>query len=209
MKSTALVLLFLGTAAFSDAQTGIPLLDNWPFAPPGSSQSTTTAAPEGPASLAKLQLRGITSVDGEYIFSVYNPYTRESKWLPQGVELDGLVIKSYDSKKNSVVIHSEAENLSRQMQMNDYSAPTGIRAAPRPATQASSSGTANRTTPQAVSPTGTLSRTQQTVQRPTRRNLETLRARRAELAEKLRKQPKPGDTNPTPGGTNQPNGGSQ
>jgi hypothetical protein len=109
MKSASLVLLFLGAAGLSQAQTGVPLLDNWPFAPPGSAQSATTAAPEGPASLAKLQLRGITSVDGEYIFSVYNPDTRESKWLPQGVELDGLVIKSYDSKKNSVVIHSEAE----------------------------------------------------------------------------------------------------
>lgn len=210
MKSAALVLLFLGAAGHSQAQTGVPLLENWPFVPPGSAQTAEITAPEGPASLAKLQLRGITSVDGEYIFSVYNPDTRESKWLPEGAALDGLVIKSFDPNKNSVVIHSEAENLSRQMQMNDYSAPSGIRATPpRPAPQASSSGTANNSTPRTVSPTGTLTRTQQTVQRPTRRNLETLRARRAELAEKLRKQPKPGETNPTPGGINQSNGGSQ
>ena len=211
MKSVAVLLLFLGAASISQAQTSTSLLENWPFSPPGTTQSSTNSAEDGPPSLVKLQLRGITSLGGEYIFSVYNPDTRESKWLSQGVEQDGLIIQSYDSNRNTVVIHSPTDNQSRQMQMNDYSAPTGIRAMPQSPsrTPAPSTGTANRTTPQAVSPTGTLTRTQQSVQRPTRRNLETLRARRAELAEKLRKQPKPGDTNQDQGSTNQSNGGNR
>ena len=203
-----LAILLVGTAL--PAQEKVPLLENWPFSPPGTASSSQSSQDEGPASLASLQLRGITSLDGEYIFSIYNPETRESKWIPQGQEEDGLVIRSYDVARNTVVIHSESENLSRQMQMNDYAAPTGIRAVPqvrRPASQPSTSGTANQTTSSAVTPTGTLTRTQQTVQRPTRRNLETLRARRAELAEKLRKQPKPGESNQGQG--NGSNGGNR
>ena len=173
-------------------QNKVSLLENSPFMPPGKQAGADSAADKGPASLAKLQLRGITSINGEYIFSVYNPDTRESKWIPQGVEEDGVVIKSYNPNGNSVVIHSESENLSRQMELNDYSKPTGIRGSSvinRPVSQPTRSATSAA----AVSPTGTaVTRTAQAVQRPTRRNLETLRARRAELAEKLRKQPKPG-----------------
>lgn len=209
MKITFQLIVFLVAGSFLHAQQKVPLLENWPFSPPGSANTSKTNQTEQNTSLGKLQLRGITSLDGEYIFSVYNPDTRESKWISQGEEQDGLIIKSFDAERNTVVIHSESENLSRQMNMNDYSAPTSIRAvpsAPRPTPQASATGTANRTT-SAVSPTGTLSRTQQSVQRPTRRNLETLRARRAELAEKLRKQPQP--TNQPQGGTNQSNGGQR
>ena len=209
MKATIPLLVLLGVGSLLQGQETIPLLENWPFSPPGVADSSKADTAQQNTSLGKLQLRGITSLDGEYIFSVYNPDTRESKWISQGEEEDGLIIKSFDAQRNTVVIHSESENLSRQMNMNDYSAPTGIRAqpaAPRPTPQASATGTANRTTPQSVSPTGTLTRTQQSVQRPTRRNLETLRARRAELAEKLRKQPQP--SNPAPGGTNQANQGS-
>lgn len=211
MKVIILALSLLTVGSVLRAQTSVPLLDNWPFTPPGSAGSTQSSQDEGPASLAKLQLRGITSIDGEYIFSVYNPDTRESKWLPEGQVQDGLSIRSYDAERNTVVIHSESENLSRQMQMNDYAAPSGIRPVPqqnpvRTATQGSPTGTSTRTTP---SPTGTLTRTQQSVQRPTRRNLETLRARRAELAEKLRKQPKPGETDQPQGTPNSPNSGNR
>jgi len=199
------VALFLSGVLLRAQDSSIPLLENWPFTPPGRAQDSENAQDQTKTSLGKLQLRGITSIGGEYIFSVYDPDTRESKWLPQGQEQDGLLIQSYDAERNSVVISSETENLTRQMQMNDYAAPTGLRAAPiptRPSTQAST-GTANQTTSSAVSPTGTLTRTQQSVSRPTRRNLETLRARRAELAEKLRKQPTP--SNQSQGSTNQAN----
>lgn len=174
-------------------QNTVSLLENSPFMPPGKAADGTGETESGPASLAKLQLRGITSIDGEYIFSIYNPDTRESKWVPQGVEQDGLLIKSFDPGGNSIVIHSESENLSRQMEMNDYSAPVGIRPVPVARPMAQSAPTSSTTTTPA-SPTGTLVRTQQAIQRPSRRNLETLRARRAELAEKLRKQPKPGSS---------------
>ena len=211
MRTIVPALTIFSVGSFLQAQSNVPLLENWPFTPPGSAQSAQSAAEEGPASLARLQLRGITSIDGEYIFSVYNPDTRESKWLPQGQAQDGLTIRSYDAERNTVVIHSETENLSRQMQMNDYAAPSGIRPAPQPApvrtsAQSSPTGTATRTTP---TPTGTLTRTQQSVQRPTRRNLETLRARRAELAEKLRKQPSSGQTNQGQGDNQSSNGGNR
>ena len=190
MNRNLIFSLSLVCCNFLSAQNNISLLENSPFMPPGRANAANKAAEEGPASLAKLQLRGITSIDGEYIFSVYNPDTRESKWVSQGVEEDGIMIKSYDLKSNSVVIHSEAEDLSRQLQMNDYSASAGLRPTPnqvrRPPTTPQAPGT-----PAVNNTTTSLSRTQQAVQRPTRRNLETLRARRAELAEKLRKQPTP------------------
>jgi hypothetical protein len=175
----------------------VPLLENSPFMPPGKADAGSATPDQGPPSLAKLQLRGITSIDGEYIFSVYNPDTRESKWIAQGESQDGLTIKSYDSERNSVVIHSESENLSRQMDMNDYAAPTALR--PMPAQPAVSTIARPATpSPQPVTPTGTgsLVRTQQEIVRPTRRNLETLRARREELADKLRKQPEPTNNQP-------------
>lgn len=188
--------LFAGGMLLLQAQSTVPLLENSPFMPPGQADAgSTSPEDQGPRSLAKLQLRGITSIDGEYIFSIYNPDTRESKWITQGQSEAGLTIQSYDPDRNSVVIYSEAENLSRQMEMNDYSAPSGLRAAPtQQARQAvlQNQGNPSRTTAENVTPTGTLVRTQQQIQRPTRRNLEALRARRAELAEKLRKQPKPG-----------------
>ena len=48
-------------------QSGVSLLENSPFMPPdkGKNGSSKTAE-NGPASLAKLQLRGITSIDGEF-----------------------------------------------------------------------------------------------------------------------------------------------
>ena len=197
MRAPLIALLFFASVPFTLAQPSVSLLENSPFAPPGRANSSSTNADAGPASLAKLQLRGITSIDGEYIFSVYNPDTRESKWIPQGESQDGLMIKSFNPEGNSVVIHSESENLSRQLKMNEYSASTALRAIQTPA-RPSAQPARTSITSRPVSPTGTLTRTQQTIQRPTRRNLETLRERRAELAEKLRKQPKPG------GSTNQP-----
>jgi len=189
------------------AQNSVSLLENSPFMPPGTANAGNNKADEGPVSLAKLQLRGITSIDGEYIFSVYNPDTRESKWLPKGASMDGLIIKSYDPEGNSVVIHSESENLSRQLAMNEYSASKALRAVPNQAARAAVLPKAPTSSARPVSPTGTLTRTQQSVQRPTRRNLETLRARREELAEKLRKQPSSGNTK-QPQPQNQGGGGS-
>ncbi|MCB1123853.1 MAG: hypothetical protein KJT03_20025, partial [Verrucomicrobiae bacterium] len=127
-----------------------------------------------------------------------NPDTRDSKWITQGQTEEGLTIKSYDPERNTVVIHSESENISRQMEMNDYAAPTALRPAPQPVrpTTTPTPMPQPQASTQAVSPTGTLVRTQQEIQRPTRRNLEALRDRRAELAEKLRKQPKPGEPAP-------------
>lgn len=182
-------------------QAQVSLLENSPFLPPGK-EAGGAASETGPASLAKLQLRGITSIDGQYIFSVYNPETRESKWISQGQAEDGLIIRSYDPENNSVVIHSESEGLSRQMEMNDYAAPVALKAPPQPSPQP-----VTRAAPTPVSPTGTLSRAQESIQRPTRRNLETLRARRAELAEKLRNQPRPGGNDQ--GTTNNDTSGDQ
>jgi len=148
--------------------------------------------------LARLELRGITSIDGEFIFSVFNPDTKESKWMIQGVPDGGIQIRSFDLEANSVVIHSESEDLSRELQMNDYAAPTAINLA-------STSSSANKQ-PQAVqpeTPTGTLTRTQQAIKRPTRRNLQALRERRAQLAEKLRKQPRTGEADQKVGETQQ------
>lgn len=206
--SVLLVLLLLGNSTF--AQSGISLLDNSPFMPPGKANTGVGSEEQGPASLAKLQLRGITSINGEYIFSVYNPDTRESKWIAQGIEEDGLIIESFDIDDNSVVIHSESENLSRQMEMNDYAAPTGLRAPPeRPAVTSVRPQPAVQQAPgvPAVSSGNSLVRTQEAIQRPTLRNLETLRARRAELADKLRKQPQP--TNSNNNGSTQSNGGNR
>jgi len=184
-------LLFPCYAVFG--QTGISLIDQSPFLPPSRAQSGGSATEENKnTKLARLQLRGITSIDGEYIFSVYNPDTREGKWIPQGVEEDGLLIRSYDADSNSVIIFSESENLSRQLQVNDYAKPSPIQTA----TNLRSSRPTSRQQQQAPGTSaartnGILTRTAQAVQRPTRRNLETLRARRAELAEKLRKQSEP------------------
>ncbi|MCZ6671577.1 MAG: hypothetical protein O7C75_01420 [Verrucomicrobia bacterium] len=192
MKRLIIFVTVIAACNCMQGQNAVSLLENSPFMPPNKGKEDNKTTDAGPASLARLQLRGITSIDGEYIFSVYNPDTRESKWIPKGVEEGGLVIKSYDPVSNSVVIHSESENLSRQMQMNDYAAPTALRATPT--LPRSTLTRARAPAKPAVTPTGTLTRTLQSVQRPTRRNLETLRERRAELAEKLRKQPKPGSS---------------
>jgi hypothetical protein len=191
-------------------QYEVSLLDNSPFMPPGKTANANATDVAGPASLAKLQLRGITSIDEAYIFSVYNPDTRESKWLSQGVEEDGLVVKSFDPESNSVVIHSESEGLSRQMEMNDFSAPTATRGLPTMPPQSIPSRPQAPGTP-AVRPNlpSSLSATQQAIERPTRRNLETLRERREELAEKLRKQPTQTDKPPGGNTQNPRNGGNR
>ena len=201
MKILNLLMVVVVGSSLS-AQTGRSLLENSPFLPPGKAAGGSSQEELGPASLAKLQLRGITSIDGEYIFSIYDPDTRDSKWMAEGVEEDGLLIKSFDLDGNTVVIHSESEDLSRQMKMNDYSAPSSIRPiTPRATTTAQPARPQAPGTPSVTSSSSSsLVNTQQQIQRPTRRNLETLRARRAELAEKLRKQPKPSDGNQGDGG---------
>lgn len=204
MRATISFLLICSSFHVILAQNTVSLLENSPFMPPGTENKGKNNAEDGPVSLAKLQLRGITSIDGEYIFSVYNPDTRESNWIPQGESMDGLMIKSYDPEGNSVVIHSESENLSRQLEVNDYSASSALRPISNQAVRASVQSSRTPTA-SPVSPTGTLTRTQQMVQRPTTRNLETLRARREELAKKLRKQPKSRTTNKPQG---QSQGGS-
>ncbi len=181
-----MIISFLLACNFMIAQTGISLIDQSPFLPPNIAQSGGTSTEENKnTKLARLQLRGITSIDGEFIFSVYNPDTRESKWISEGIEEDGILIRSYDANSNSVIIFSESENLSRQLQVNDYAKSSPIRTA--------AAMTTSRPTPQApgtpaVRSTRSLTRAPQAIQRPTRRNLETLKQRRAELAERLREK---------------------
>ncbi|MDA0348601.1 MAG: hypothetical protein O3C43_02615 [Verrucomicrobia bacterium] len=192
MKPLVLIFPLSLFCSLLPGQNNVSLLEKSPFMPPGKAASANANEVVGPASLAKLQLRGITSIDGEYIFSVYNPDTRESMWLSKDIEEEGLVVKSYDPDGNTVVIHSESENLSRQMKMNDYAASTVLRAPPTVTRQAPPPSMLQAPGTPAVRPTiptSSLSATQQAIERPTRRNLETLRARREELADKLRKQP--------------------
>ena len=209
MKPFVLILFFSSLSSLLLGQNNVSLLEKSPFMPPGKAASASATAVAGPASLVKLQLRGITSIDGEYIFSVYNPDTRESKWLSKGVEEEGLVVMSYDPDGNTVVIRSQAEDLSRQLKMNDYSAPTAMRGSPiLPRQPTSTSRPQAPGTPSVRSTTSSLSATQQSIQRPTRRNLETLRARREELADKLRKQP-PSTDKPPSGNTQNPGNGGR
>ncbi len=173
------------------AQSSISLLENSPFLPPAkANQAGGNAGETGPSSLTHLQLRGITSIDGEYIFSIYNTQSRQSKWIKQGEEEEGLTIKSYDPEDNEVVIHSESENLSRQLQLNNYSAPVPVKASTTPRTLPSS------TQPRTTTTSRNLPRTPETIQRPSRRNLETLRARRQALADQLRRQQQPASKPP-------------
>jgi|GEM_PF-1769820 hypothetical protein len=211
MKRLVLMVAFSLLCSSLLGQSNVSLLEKSPFMPPEKAGANAKADEAvGPASLAKLQLRGITSIDGEYIFSVYNPDTRESKWLSKGIEDEGIVIKSYDPDGNTVVIHSESEDLSRQMRMNEFSKSTALRAPPTISRQSLPSRPQQAPgTPAVRSTTSSLSATQQSIQRPSRRNLETLRARREELADKLRKQP-PSTYKPKSGNTqNQGTGGKR
>ncbi len=189
----------------SQGQGTVSLLENSPFLPPvkpgagNADESETT-------SLALLQLRGITSIGGEYIFSIYDPSTRQSKWIGQGVQEDGLIIRDYNPDGNTVIIHSEPDNLSHQLQLNEYAKPTAASAPKAPTTP---TGTTQPTTPASTTSGGTASRATRTVDtsRPSRRNLEILRERRQALADQLRQQSTPGSgsSNSSQGrGTSQP-----
>ena len=171
-------------------QGTVSLLENSPFLPPAKEGDGNEDKTED-TPLALLQLRGITSLDGEYIFSIFDPSTRQSKWIRQGVQVDGLTIRGYDPYGNTVIIHSQPVNLSRQLQLNEYAQPSAA-SVPKAAT------TPPRTTqpPTATTSTsaGTASQANRTVDtsRPSRRNLEILRERRQALADQLRQQSTPG-----------------
>ena len=178
--------IFLGPI-ISQGQGTVSLLENSPFLPPdkageGSEEETI------PPSLALLQLRGITSLDGEYLFSIYNPTTRQSKWIKQGVQEEGLTIRSYNPVANTVMVHSQFENLSHQVRLNKYAQPT---AASTPKATTTPVGTTQSTT---AASSGSASRSTRTVDTsmPSRRNLEILRERRQALADQLRQQSNPG-----------------
>ncbi len=171
----------------SQGQGTVSLLENSPFLPPAKAEEGN-ADETGPPSLALLQLRGITSIDGEYIFSIFDPSTRQSKWIRQGGQEDGLTIRGYDPDGNTVIIHSQTENLSHQLQLNEYAQPSAPKAATTPA-RTTQPPTVSRDTS-----AGTASRANRTVDtsRPSRRNLEILRERRQALADQLRQQSTPG-----------------
>ena len=148
-------------------QGTVSLLENSPFLPPAKEGDGNEDETED-TPLALLQLRGITSLDGEYIFSIFDPSTRQSKWIRQGVQVDGLTIRGYDPYGNTVIIHSQPVNLSRQLQLNEYAQPSAA-SVPKAAT------TPPRTTqPTTSTSAGTASQANRTVDtsRPSRRNLE-------------------------------------
>lgn len=171
----------------SQGQGTVSLLENSPFLPPAKA-GEGDAEETVPPSLALLQLRGITSLDGEYIFSIYNSSTKLSKWIRQGVQEDGLTIRTYNPVTNTVMIHSQSENIFHQLQLNQYAQPTGA-SAPKPTTTP-----ARTPQPTTATSSGTVSPANRTVDpsRPSRRNLEILRERRQALADQLRQQSNPG-----------------
>lgn len=168
-------------------QGTVSLLENSPFLPPAKTREGNEKETASP-SLTLLQLRGITSLEGEYIFSIYNPTTRQSKWIKQGVQEEGLTIRSYNPVANTVMIHSQFENLSHQVRLNEYAQPT---AASAPKATTTPVGTTQSTT---ATSSGSAPRSTRTVDTsmPSRRNLEILRERRQALADQLRQQSNPG-----------------
>lgn len=180
MRKTNLiiVLVLIGQFAY-----GLPsFIENSPFMPPAGPNGKTVGGNVGPASLSSLQMRGITKMKGEFVFSIYDPSTQKSKWRVLGQEKDGLIVRSFDESKKTIVIHSVEDNLSRQLEM--YRKPrTGGGGQARALT---SNGSRS---PATSRPSGsTITRSNR--QRPTQRNLETLRKRRQALAEKLRQKNK-------------------
>jgi len=184
MKSILQVsVILLASATALSAQ--VSLLDNSPFLPPPEPGAGT--GDEGPVSqsLNQLEFRGVTALDGQYIFSIYNKQTRESRWMSEGLEEDGLVIRSWDANKMSIIIYSSTEDIAREIPILDFSfasespvATTNLNQAPDPihATPSNDPNKQERPTRDNL--------------RPTRRNLETLRQRRQELAERLKARAK-------------------
>lgn len=163
------------------------LLENSPFVPPKQGGAEAGEAASASQSLSQLEFRGMTAVGGDYIFSIYNRQTRESRWLSEGVEEDGLLIRSWDANKMSIVIYSVAEDMAREIPILDFSLESES-----PVT-ASNVGnpSAPPPPPNAVTPSGDPNdggRPARPDMRPTRRNLETLRQRRQELADRLKQR---------------------
>ena len=174
----------------SQGQGTVSLLENSPFLPPAKADGGN-AEEAGDSPLALLQLRGITSIEGEYIFSIFDPSTRQSKWIGQGEQADGLTINSYDPIGNTVIIHSLSENLSRQLELNVSAAPSPISV---PTAAATPAGTTQPATGPRDTSAAAAARASRTVNpsMPSRRNLEILRERRQALADQLRQQSNPG-----------------
>lgn len=162
------------------------LLENSPFVPPRQGGDDAGDAGSASQSLSQLEFRGVTAVDGEYIFSIYNRQTRESRWLSEGAEEDGLLIRSWDANKMSIVIYSVAEDMAREIPILDFSMESE-----NPVAANTSGGHAAPPPPGTVTPSGDPNeggRPARPDLRPTRRNLETLRQRRQELADRLKKR---------------------
>lgn len=171
----------------SQGQGTVSLLENSPFLPPAKTREGNEKETPSP-SLTLLQLRGITSLGGEYLFSIYNPTTKQSKWIRQGVQEEGLTIRSFNPVGNTVMIHSQFENLSHQVRLNEYAQPTSVSA---PKATTTPAGTTQSTTAASSGPASQATRTVDTSM-PSRRNLEILRERRQALADQLRQQSNPG-----------------
>ena len=188
-------------------QGTVSLLENSPFLPPAKAAGGNgNNDGMGDSPLALLQFRGITSIEGEYIFSIFDPSTRQSKWLPHGVQVEGLTISDFDLDNNTVVLHSQSDNQSRQLDLNVSATPTSVPGgAPTP----------NRTTnvPRNTSSTA-AAQANRTIDssRPSRRNVEILRQRREALADQLRQRTNSGATpsnSSQRGGTNRPSNSSR
>jgi len=171
--------------AFGGLSAQQSLLENSPFVPPSEEGGSNESAAKESGKLSQLQFRGYTSIDGMNIFSIYNSQTREGEWYTEGVESqDGLIVRSWDPNKMSIVVYSTSEDMAREIPIAEVSASSNAGAL-------TSSGGASSSGPGAVTPTvnpNDNARPARPDLRPSRRNLETLRQRRQELAERLKQR---------------------
>ena len=77
------------------------LLKNNPLgAVAGASTSEKAPAPPAP----QMELRAVVREQGGYLFNVYDPATKKSAWIKEGDKGSALLLRSYDQKKETVLL---------------------------------------------------------------------------------------------------------
>lgn len=98
-----LLALLLGSAtALADVRS---LVQNSPFVPADFNvRPPDPPPPPAQNPLENYELRGIMYLNGEYIFSVYDPQNRQGRWLSESQMEDGLEVSEYDLQRNQIVL---------------------------------------------------------------------------------------------------------
>jgi hypothetical protein len=126
-----LMVLFAPLVCFSAKTFDAPpesldsLIKNSPFPQQAAGSSPTASGPQ-------LELRGVSVIEGETLFSIYDVATRRSKWVGLNESGSSFIVRRYDPAKGTVAIEYQGREISLELKQAKVQAMAPVASTPAP-----------------------------------------------------------------------------